>query len=60
MWYNEINDPGYDFKKQGFTMGTGHFTQVVWKACPHVGFGIKGGYVVGRYVPHGNMQGAFE
>lgn len=60
MWYNEINDPGYDYNNQGFASGTGHFTQVVWKECTHVGFGIAGGYVVGRYVPHGNMMGAFE
>ena len=55
MWYNEINDPGYDFNKQGFAMGTGHFTQVVWSDCTHVGHGISGGYVCGRYSPAGNM-----
>ena len=27
-WYNELNDPGYDFNKPGFTSGSGHFTQV--------------------------------
>lgn len=32
-WYNEINEPGYDFAKATFTGGTGHFTQVVWKGC---------------------------
>ena len=41
-------------------MGTGHFTQVVWKKCTHVGHGISGGWVCGRYSPAGNMQGAFD
>ena len=31
MWYEEVNDPGYNFDKGGFSSGTGHFTQVVWK-----------------------------
>ena len=60
MWYNELHNPGYDYNNQGFGMGTGHFTQVVWKECTHVGHGISGGWVVGRYSPAGNMQGDFE
>ena len=44
-------------------MGTGHFTQVVWKGSTVLGIGIaeKGGcvYMVGRYKPPGNYQGAF-
>ena len=59
MWYNELKDPGYDFNNGGFSSGTGHFTQVVWKDCDYVGFGISGGWVVGRYSPAGNMQGDY-
>ena len=55
MWYNELTDPGYDYNNHGFGMGTGHFTQVVWKDCTHVGHGISGGWVCGRYSPAGNM-----
>ena len=53
-WYNEINDPGYDFSNPGWTPGAGHFTQVilksfkqkfqlfnqvVWKASTQLGMG---------------------
>merc|ERR1712008_189073 len=31
-WYDELTKPGYDFSKPGFSHGTGHFTQVVWKS----------------------------
>ena len=31
-WYNEINDPGYDFSNPGWTPGAGHFTQVILKS----------------------------
>ena len=58
MWYNEVKD--YNFKKPGFTSGSGHFTQVVWKSSTHVGAGkaSNGGYcvVVANYSPPGNMN----
>ena len=61
-FYNEIKD--YDFKKPGFSMSTGHFTQVVWCGSTKLGVGIavsdKGFYMVARYAPAGNMMGAFE
>ena len=61
MWYDEVTDPGYDFNKQGFGMGTGHFTQVVWKGSTELGCGVSGMYVVCRYCNEaGNMQGDFE
>ena len=50
-------------------MGTGHFTQVVWKGTKELGVGRasntkKNGmvctYVVGRYRPAGNFQGKFQ
>nr|VFU02981.1 mRNA [Oulactis sp. MM-2018] len=64
-WYSEI--AYYDYNNPGFASNTGHFTQVVWKATTHVGVGIaavtSGGftstYVVARYTPAGNLQGAF-
>jgi len=58
MWYKEVEK--YNFKKPGFTSGIGHFTQVVWKSCTHVGAGkaSNGGYcvVVANYKPPGNMN----
>ncbi|XP_001359232.3 Golgi-associated plant pathogenesis-related protein 1-like [Drosophila pseudoobscura] len=63
MWYDEISK--YDFKKPGFNMETGHFTQVVWKASTHLGMGkatdkLGRIWVVGRYKPPGNFKGQFE
>ena len=31
--------PGYDFDNGGFSAGTGHFTQVVWKDSVKLGIG---------------------
>lgn len=62
MWYSEIDNPGYDFENPGFTYGTGHFTQVVWKGSTKLGCGVAGGYVCCRYTPAGNISnpGYFE
>uniref|UniRef100_A0A4W5RB06 GLI pathogenesis-related 2 n=2 Tax=Hucho hucho TaxID=62062 RepID=A0A4W5RB06_9TELE len=59
-WYSEIKD--YHFNKPGFSSGTGHFTQVVWKDCSEVGVGLatdgQTNFVVGQYHPAGNMCNA--
>ena len=65
--YNEVCDPGYSFSSGGFSGGTGHFTQVVWKGSTELGIGraesqegsMKCAYIVGRYKPAGNMMGDF-
>jgi len=66
-WYDEMTDPGYNFNNPGFNQnpGTGHFTQVVWKASTKLGIGkwtADDGcvYVCARYSPGGNMMGDFE
>ena len=61
-------EPGYNFNSGGFSGGTGHFTQVVWKASTVLGIGraettkngMKCAYIVGRYKPAGNMGGKFQ
>lgn len=60
--------PGYNFNSGGFSGGTGHFTQVVWKGSTQLGIGraettrngMKCAYIVGRYKPAGNMMGQFQ
>jgi len=59
-WYGELYDPGYDFSNPGFTSGTGHFTQVVWKDSQKLGCGEYKGYITCRYFPAGNYLGRFE
>jgi len=62
-----VCDPGYNFNSGGFSGGTGHFTQVVWKGSTELGIGraevqqngMKCAYIVGRYRPAGNMMGDF-
>jgi uncharacterized protein YkwD len=62
MWYEEISL--YNFKKGGFSMDTGHFTQVVWKGTKQVGCGVsqcRGLDVwVCNYDPPGNMDGEYK
>jgi len=74
-WYNELTKPGYDFNNAGFSSGTGHFTQVVWKSTTSVGCAVKfcdllhlpsqpegwsnAKYFVCEYYPPGNYQNQF-
>lgn len=67
-WYSEIAQ--YNFAAPGFSFGTGHFTQVVWKGstrlgcamaiCPATSISPDWGawptaqFVVCRYAPQGN------
>lgn len=62
MWYREIDQ--YDFARGGFTMATGHFTQVVWAGSQRLGCGLSscGGMQtwVCNYDPPGNYGGQFD
>jgi pathogenesis-related protein 1 len=62
MWYDEVK--GYSFKQPGFSMQTGHFTQVVWRGTTQVGCAMvqcKGNDVwVCEYDPPGNWEGKYR
>nr|KAG5689608.1 hypothetical protein BaRGS_032366 [Batillaria attramentaria] len=62
QWYSEIKK--HDFNSDG-AMGSGHFTQVVWKGSRELGVGkAKDGkgkvIVVANYRPAGNMIGTYR
>lgn len=58
-WYNEYKK--YNFNSPGFSSGTGHFTQVVWKNSKEFGIGYScyGSmcFSTGNYFPGGNYGG---
>lgn len=62
MWYDEIKL--YKFPNGGFSMETGHFTQVVWTTTTQVGCGhvqCKGNdIIVCNYDPPGNWEGQYK
>ena len=62
MWYDEYS--AYDFNNPGFSMNTGHFTQVVWKNSKEFGIGYScvnsRCYVTGNYFPGGNVGGQYQ
>jgi uncharacterized protein YkwD len=62
MWYDEIK--GYSFQQPGFSMQTGHFTQVVWRGTTQLGCGMsqcKGMDLwVCEYDPPGNWEGQYK
>ncbi len=62
MWYREVD--GYDFKSGGFSMSTGHFTQVVWAQTARLGCGTSTcngmDIIVCNYDPPGNVDGGYR
>lgn len=64
-WYGEYKE--YDYSNPGFSMDTGHFTQVVWKSTTEVGCGVKVCNNLGQgyqlytcsYKDYGNVEGEF-
>lgn len=62
MWYDEVK--GYSFQQPGFSMQTGHFTQVVWRSTTQVGCGMaqcNGNDIwVCEYDPPGNWEGQYK
>lgn len=62
LWYREREH--YDFRRGGFSMETGHFTQVVWKETRSLGCATascRGLEVwVCHYDPAGNVRGEYE
>jgi uncharacterized protein YkwD len=62
MWYDEV--ALYRFPDGGFSMKTGHFTQVVWRGTTHVGCGrsqCNGMDIwVCEYDPAGNWEGQYR
>lgn len=62
MWYDEVKL--YSFGSGGFSMETGHFTQVVWRETKQMGCGVstcRGMDIwVCEYDPPGNVQGMFR
>ena len=69
LWYNEIEN--YNFSNPGFSLTTGHFTQVVWEASLQIGCGwvynhcnpqlgnSYPNYLTCEYYPYGNVDGEF-
>lgn len=62
MWYEEIDQ--YNFKRPGFSMATGHFTQVVWRQTSLLGCGkstCSNGMEIWvcQYDPPGNIHSQF-
>jgi len=62
LWYEEVKR--YSFASGGFSMKTGHFTQLVWRGTKEVGCGVAHcknlDVWVCQYDPPGNVQGQYR
>jgi len=62
LWYAEVQH--YRFGRSGFSMQTGHFTQLVWVGTQDLGCGVAQCQDVEvwvcQYDPPGNMEGRYE
>lgn len=64
MWYAEFDK--YNYSRQGFAMGTGHFTQLVWASTRSIGASVSMSsasrqvYVTMEFDPAGNVHGLFD
>ncbi len=67
-WMEEASK--YDYNHPGFSMETGHFTQVVWKNSRQIAVGIAScpagtvfpqpsTLIVARFTPPGNVEGRY-
>jgi len=60
MWYDEIELTNPRGIVKGFSGGTGHYTQVVWKKSVELGCGLYDKTYCCMYGPGGNMMRDFE
>jgi len=60
MWYDEIEQTNPRGIVRGFSGGTGHYTQVVWKKSVDLGCGLYDKTYCCMYGPGGNMMNDFE
>jgi uncharacterized protein YkwD len=62
MWYDEVKL--YNFSRGGFSMETGHFTQVVWKQTTQIGCAVTScngmDIWVCEYNPAGNVETLYK
>jgi hypothetical protein len=62
MWYDEVKH--FSFRSGGFSMKTGHFTQVVWRGTSEVGCGVSQcnglDIWICQYDPPGNVEGQYR
>lgn len=62
LWYSERAE--YDFARGGFSIRTGHFTQLAWIDTAHLGCAVATcnglDLYVCNYDPPGNVRGAYQ
>ena len=62
-WYTS-EEKLYDYSSGGFSKGTGHFTQIVWKSSLRLGCAAANTgnrwYWACHFAPGGNMRGRFS